>query len=363
MDILRGGAATAIYGSRGANGVVLITTKGAGTGGVKTQFPADAYVIGQRPYGLPTMMNPQQYLEMLQAAARYAGSPDDPSTVLSAQQLAAYTAGQATDWQKLIERTGQQRSVHIGMNGISENTRFNLSGNYFDQTGTAVGFDFNRLTGNASVDHVQGRLRLGLTASYVHSLQATALGDGLWGAARQQTGFGSPYDANGLIVAHPDGDALAFNPLKAVQGVRNDVTRDRFFAWAFGTFQLLDGVNLRVNFGPDYTHQSTGHYEAPTRSFPGTPIGRRRTTSSPTCSTPWTPCSRCTGTSARCTMWMPLCCTASRSSAARPPTRARSSFRTTRRCTTRWARGRTTSSPQPSPRRHSRRTWAARPTR
>src|SRR2546423_2009783 len=200
MDILRGGAATAIYGSRGANGVVLITTKGAGTGGVKTQFPADAYVIGQRPYGLPTMMDPQQYLAMLQAAARYAGSHDDPSTVLSAQQLAACAAGQATDWQRLIERTGQQRNVSIGMSGISENTRFNLSGNYFDQTGTAVGFDFNRITGNASVDHVQGRLRLGLTASYVHSLQATALGDGLWGAARQPTGFGSPHDAQtGLL--------------------------------------------------------------------------------------------------------------------------------------------------------------------
>ena len=270
ISILKDAAATAIYGSRGANGVVLITTKGAGTGGVKTQFTADAYVIGQRPYGLPTMMNPQQYLAMLQAAARYAGVPDDPNSVLPyAEQKAAYAAGQATDWQKLIERTGQQRNAYIGMNGISENTRFNLSGNYFDQTGTAVGFDFNRITGNASVDHVQGRLRLGLTASYVHSLQATALGDGLWGAARQQTGFGSPYNANGLIVAHPDGDALAFNPLKAVQGVRNDVTRDRFFASAFGTFQLLDGVNLRVNFGPDYTHQSTGHYEGHDAIFPG----------------------------------------------------------------------------------------------
>src|SRR5437588_2495699 len=93
IDILKDAAATAIYGSRGANGVVLITTKGAGTGGVKTQFTADAYVTGQRPYGLPTMMNPQQYLAMLQAAARYAGVSDDPASVLSAQQQAAYAAG------------------------------------------------------------------------------------------------------------------------------------------------------------------------------------------------------------------------------------------------------------------------------
>lgn len=269
IDILKDAAATAIYGSRGANGVVLITTKGAGTGGVQTQFTANAYVSGQRPYSLPTMMNPQQYLEMLQAAARYAGVSDDPSSLLNAQQQAAYAAGQATDWQKLIQRTGVQRNFQLGMNGISGNTRFNLSGNYFDQTGTAVGFDFNRITGTASVDHTQGRLRLGITANFTHSLQETALGDGLWGAARQQTGFGSPYDETGLIVSHPDGDPLAWNPLKAVEGVRNDVRRDRVFASAFGEFRLFDGVNLRVNFGPDYTHQSTGHYEGPDAIYPG----------------------------------------------------------------------------------------------
>src|SRR5207247_3037811 len=55
IDILKDAAATAIYGSRGANGVVLVTTKGSGTGGVNTQFTAETYVSGQHPYGLPTM--------------------------------------------------------------------------------------------------------------------------------------------------------------------------------------------------------------------------------------------------------------------------------------------------------------------
>jgi TonB-linked SusC/RagA family outer membrane protein len=269
IDVLKDASATAVYGSRGANGVVLITTKGGGVGGVRTQFTADAYVSGQRPYSLPDMMTPDQYLEMLQAAARYAGVSDDPEDVLNAQQQAAYAAGQATDWQDLIERTGVQQNYRLGMNGISGNTRFNLSGNYFDQTGTAVGFAYNRISGAASVDHTQGRLRLGVTAHYTHSLQETALGDGLWGAARQQTGFGAPYDEDGFIIAHPDGDPLAWNPLKAVDGVRNDQRRDRVFGSVFGTFRLLDGVNLRVNFGPDYTHQSLGHYEGPDAIYPG----------------------------------------------------------------------------------------------
>ncbi len=269
IDVLKDAAATAVYGSRGANGVLLVTTKGAGTGGVQTQFTADASYSGQRPSGLPTMMNMQQYLDMLTAAANYAGVPATPRALLNDQQFAAYNAGQQTDWQKLIQRTGVQKQFQIGMNGISGATRFNLSGNYFDQTGTAVGFDFNKITGTASVDHTQGRLRLGVSSNFTHSVQATALGDGLWGAARQQTGFGLPYDTAGLIITHPDGDPLAWNPLKAVNGVVTNNTRDRLFASAFGTFKLLDGVDLRVNFGPDYQQASQGNFQGPDAIYPG----------------------------------------------------------------------------------------------
>src|SRR6266550_8188112 len=72
IEVLKDAAATAIYGSRGANGVLLITTKGAGTGGVQTEFRAGMSYAGQSPYGLPTLMNNDQYLAMLQAAATYA---------------------------------------------------------------------------------------------------------------------------------------------------------------------------------------------------------------------------------------------------------------------------------------------------
>ncbi len=270
VDILKDAAATAVYGSRGANGVVLITTKGAGTGGLKTQFSANVNWAGQRPYGLPVMMNNQQYLAALVAGALYEHSDTSARVVLeTTQKYNAYINGQHTDWQKLIERTGQQRSFQLGMNGISGNTRFNLSGNYYDQTGTAVGLKFNRSTGSAAIDHTQGRLRLGLTGNYAHSLQNIAGGDGLWGAARQQTGFGLPYDSTGALITNPDGDALAYNPLKLVQGRISDIRRDRVFASAFGTFRLLDGVDLRVNFGPDYTQEQRGNFTGADVSFGG----------------------------------------------------------------------------------------------
>ena len=269
IDILKDASSTAIYGSRGSNGVVLITTKGSAAGGVNTQFSANFNVATQEPYGLPKMMNMAQYVQMLQDAATYAGSSTDPRVLLNNNQFNAFQAGVETDWQNLIKQTGVQRNAQIGLSGVSASTRFNISGNYFDQTGTAIGFEFQRFGGQAAVDHQHGRLRIGATANYVHSLQETALGDGLWGAARQQTGFGSPYDSTGALIINPDGDALAFNPLRAVKMVRNDTRRDRIFASTFATLDLIPGVNLRVNFGPDWVQQSVGNFTGPSVNFGG----------------------------------------------------------------------------------------------
>ena len=270
IDVLKDAASTAIYGSRGANGVLLVTTKGAGTGGVQTEFRAGMSYAGQSPYGLPTLMNNDQYLAMLQAAATYANLPSDPQSVLTEPgRYAAYQAGQHTDWQKLIEQTGIQKNVIMGMSGFSGATHFNLSGNFFDQSGTAVGIGFNRATGTAAVDHTQGRLHLGITGNYTHSKQTVNGGDGLWGAARQQTGFGLPRDSTGALITNPDGDALAYNPLKLVLGRVSELRRDRLFASAFASFKLLEGVNLRVNFGPDYTQASTGDFTGADVQFGG----------------------------------------------------------------------------------------------
>jgi TonB-linked SusC/RagA family outer membrane protein len=269
MDVLKDAASTAIYGSRGANGVILVTTKGGGTGGVLTEFRVGMSYAGQSAYGLPTYMNNDQYVQQLQDAAAYAGVSTNPQNLLNNVAYAAYQAGQHTDWQNLIAQTGYQKNVQIGMSGISGTTRFNLSGNYFDQTGTAVGLEFNRGTGMASIDHTQGRLRLGVTGNFTHSLQTVNGGDGLWGAARQQTGFGLPRDSTGALITNPDGDPLAYNPLKLVEGRVSQNRRDRLFASAFAQFDLFSGVNLRVNFGPDYTQASTGDFTGADVQFGG----------------------------------------------------------------------------------------------
>src|SRR5438093_10565838 len=108
---------------------------------------------GQSAYGLPTLMNNDQYVKALQDAAAYAGVSTNPQNLLNNVAYAAYQAGQHTDWQKLIAQTGYQKNVQLGMSGISGNTRCNLPGNYFEQTGTAVRLDFTPRTGTAPIHH------------------------------------------------------------------------------------------------------------------------------------------------------------------------------------------------------------------
>ena len=269
IDILKDAASTAIFGSRGANGVVLVTTKGAGRGSAKPEFTASASYGGLTPYGLPTLMNNEQYVQELQAAAAYQGVSTDPKNLLNDVQYQAYQNGLHTDWQDLVRRTGHRQDYQLGMSGASDNTRYNISGDYFNETGTAVGVDFTRATGTASVEHTQGRLRLGVTAVFAHSLQGVNGGDGLWGAARQQTGFGAPFDANGALITNPDGDPLAYNPLKLVQGRISENRRDRIFASTFANFRLMDGLDLQVNFGPDFTQASAGNFTGADVQFGG----------------------------------------------------------------------------------------------
>lgn len=270
IDVLKDAASTAIYGSRGANGVLLVTTKGTGMGGgVQTEFRAGMRYGGQSAYGLPTLMTNEQYVQALQAAAAYAGVSTNPQNLLNNVAYAAYQAGQHTDWQNLIAQTGYEKNVELGMSGTSASTHFNLSGNFFDQSGTAVGLNFKRATGNAAIDHVQGRLRMGVNATYTHSLQDVNGGDGLWGAARQQSGFGLARDPSGALITNPDGDPLAYNPLKLVQGRVSQNWRDRMFATAFAQIDLFNGVTFRVNFGPDYTQASTGNFTGADVQFGG----------------------------------------------------------------------------------------------
>lgn len=281
IDVLKDAAATAIYGSRGANGVILVTTKkGSLDGGVHSQYSLDTYIGHQSAVRVLPMMNMQQYVKMLQDGAFYNNGAMNGDTslakVLAGQsfvngipkRLYAYNNGIQTDWFNAVLQSSQQKSFQGSVMGSSPDTRYNVSGNYFGQGGLVPGQGYNRGSAFASIDHTSGRLRVGLSASGARANQDIGEGGGAFGYTAAMQPFGAPYnytnpDSAGLYDPRPDDDQLNINPLLENRSFVRQRTTNRLFGSAFAEFQLTPSLSFRTNFGPDFTNVSEGCYNDP----------------------------------------------------------------------------------------------------
>ncbi len=169
IDILKDAAATAIYGSRGANGVVFITTK-RGRGSAVLSY--DGYIGVQQQGKFLKTMNLQQYARLQNSLAKaYGMSPRfdfvNPDAL-----------GPGTNWQKAIFSNALETSHNLSVSGSANKTDYYLSGGYFDQDGTVQGFNFKRYTFRANINsQVAGWLKMGGTFGGMRSNQNTGMGD------------------------------------------------------------------------------------------------------------------------------------------------------------------------------------------
>ena len=125
IDVLKDAAATAIYGSRGANGVILVTTKkGGATDGIHAQYTADMYYGNQAPVRLIPMMNLQQYVQYMKDGAAANGQDTSLAKIFTAKQQLAIKNNISTDWQKRrAARRAPDAASRAASNGGSTATR------------------------------------------------------------------------------------------------------------------------------------------------------------------------------------------------------------------------------------------------
>lgn len=174
IEILKDADATAIYGSRGANGVILITTKKGKAAG-KTAFSVNSSYGVSRVTGRMKMMNTQQYLDM-----RRQGYANDGKTTYPARAYdvnGTWDQNRYTDWQdELIGRTAENKTIQLSLSGGSEQTRFLISGSHNEQT-TVLGKGFRYKTDNlsASLNHRSADNKFTLNASGLFSDQSNNL--------------------------------------------------------------------------------------------------------------------------------------------------------------------------------------------
>ncbi len=143
LEVLKDASATAIYGSRGANGVILVTTKRGKNG--KTVVKLDANTTSSNVINRIDVLNGQQYAEYRNEANAAQGSPEPfPNP--------AQYAGQGFNWQDEILRTGQRTNIGLNVSGGQESVRFFVSGDYLLDNGILLDSKFSRSNVRANLD-------------------------------------------------------------------------------------------------------------------------------------------------------------------------------------------------------------------
>ncbi|RYF04918.1 MAG: SusC/RagA family TonB-linked outer membrane protein, partial [Deltaproteobacteria bacterium] len=148
IDILKDASATAIYGSRGANGVVIITTKRGKAG--RTNVTLDVYGGVQTIGHKVDLLNASQFAQLNNEILINGGQQPNNATIIGAANATSpdYSnpdaLGAGTDWQKEIFRAAGMQSYNLNISGGNEKTQYALGGGYFKQDGIIIGSDFNR---------------------------------------------------------------------------------------------------------------------------------------------------------------------------------------------------------------------------
>jgi TonB-linked SusC/RagA family outer membrane protein len=244
IEVLKDADATAIYGSRGANGVVLITTKRAKAGKVKVNL--DVYQgIGQVS-NFMSLLNTKQYLIMRKEA--FQNDATEP-TIERAPDLLLWDSTRQTNWQKkLIGGTANVTNAQFSLSGGSARTQFLFGGGYYRETTVFPGSNsFQRASGRLTVTHQSEdeRLNVESSVSYSSSLSNIPSIDFTGQAITLSPNAPALYDENGRMNWE---NGTWVNPLASLENkYRSSI--DNLVANSVISYKVIDGLNLKSSLG------------------------------------------------------------------------------------------------------------------
>ena len=267
ISILKDASATAIYGARGANGVVIITTKqGEGS---KPHFGLDAYTGAQTVAKTYDLLNAAEYMDYANTYGQNSGAPFTPFP--DSVRNAILASGVNTNWQDEIFRTGKVDNVQLSVRGATtaaSPTRYAVSGGVFSTDGIVLGSGLNRYSGRVNLDQSIGsRVRLGanVSASRARSRSVPTAGQqnanaGAVSAALQYVPILPVYRPDGSY-SYINTDLNAYNslldapqtpnPVSLAREVRDSLSDTRLLGNAFGELQIIPGLRFRTSVGAD----------------------------------------------------------------------------------------------------------------
>jgi TonB-linked SusC/RagA family outer membrane protein len=269
LDILKDASATAIYGSRGSGGVILVTTK-RGTKG-KSVLSYNMYYGNSNILGEIPVFNGPEYAQFKKYAAQLnTVSPGSTGYPLTPAELTGEQNGTSTDWQKLIYQTGHNLNQNVSLSGGDDATQYGMAAGYLHQTATVPNQNFTRYSLRTTIDHkVNKYLKLGINSLTTLSYNNNPGGTGITEALMRISPLTSPYNANGTLNLLPQAgstDASTVNPLTLTtdpQAIYSDTRELRTFNSLYGEVNILKDLKYRVNVGLDFTQINGGNYTGP----------------------------------------------------------------------------------------------------
>ncbi len=264
MEILKDAAATAIYGSRGANGVILITTKRGKEG--RTTVTYNGYYGISETIRTIDMMDGQQFAELKRETRRdgFNGAiPPDEEVFEDPVEFESIALGRTTNYQDMLLDEGHQTNHQLSVTGGNAKTQFLVSFNYFQEQGVIPTQSFERYSVRVNLDHrITNFLKIGTSTFVTRSIQDFASNP--MGEALANNPLGVPFDEEGNILFLPVNDGIRTNPLsEIVPGAYVDERKiNRVFPSIFVELDVLDGLKLKSSFGPDLRTRRRGLFTA-----------------------------------------------------------------------------------------------------
>lgn len=279
VEVLKDASAAAIYGSRGSNGVVLVTTK-KGTSD-KLSVSYDGYVGVQNVSKKLDMMNAYEYAEFVKDAHDNAyldknpnGSANDPNSsrkegyMKIPDMLVPYLEGKTgltdTDWQDAIFRSAMTTGHNISLSGKSNSINYFVSGNYMKKEGIIIGSDFEKYGGRLNLSGQHKRLKFGVNfaPSYSVSNSVNASGaDGIVQSALMMPPIFPVYNPDGSYNYQGNGYLRigtdyqineVLNPVAMARLQSNVTDRMSITGKAFAELELMKGLSYKLSLGGDY---------------------------------------------------------------------------------------------------------------
>lgn len=258
ISVLKDAASAAIYGARGSNGVVLITTKRGKTGQSKVNF---GYFTGvSQAAHLREFLNASQYRELFTAAADNVG-------YVAADEFEAETGTTDwdknfnTDWNREAFQTGNVNQYNFSVSGGDAKTQFLIGGNYNDQNGILVGNRFQRMNGKMSLDHtVNDKFKVGLNLTLIKSLNDRVSDDNEFSNPLQLNALPPiqpKYDANGKL----NNATIYYNGLIDLENSSYLQTNYHTLGNIYTNYNITPQLTFRAEYGLDLINLNEDIYK------------------------------------------------------------------------------------------------------